>query len=109
MKRSGQPTMLHPEMVPSDSNPARRILVVEDAFTTGPGGVFVLPKLTADTAPASPADLELRTPSGTARTVKVEVVTSHVRGPLPPYAMLRIGGVSVDEVPVGSELWTLGT
>ncbi len=39
------------------------------------------------------------------RRVKGTAILAHVRGPLPPLAMLRLANVTVDDVPAGTEVW----
>lgn len=82
-----------------------KLLTVEDVFPARRGDVHVMPRFTTADAPAGPLRVSLRFSDGTSREVDAVVEAAHVRGPLPPYAMLRLRNVSVDEVSVGTEIW----
>jgi hypothetical protein len=85
---------------------ATRLLVVKDAFlATRGGGVEVLPPVASDRLPPSPFEVVLRAPDAPDRRVRATAIIAHVRGPLPPFAMLRLDEASVDAVPPGTELW----
>jgi hypothetical protein len=92
-------TMLRP--------PSERLLVVEDAFVSRGPGVLVLPRFTAANATRGTFPLRLVTPDGRARVVEVTLDVAHVRGSLPPFAMYRLLGVTPEDVPRGSELWSV--
>ena len=85
---------------------AGRLLVVEDAFVAKGPGVLVMPRFTASAPPKGKIPVQLRLPDGTTRDVLAEVEVAHMRGPLPPFAMYRLHGLSPDEVPVGTEIWS---
>lgn len=79
------------------------LLVVEDVFPAR-GGVDVLPRFTTAQAPKGKVRVRLRVPGGAERELDGEVLTAHVRGPLPSYAMLRLFGVTPEDVPIGTEV-----
>jgi hypothetical protein len=83
---------------------AERLLVVKDAFA-GRAGVELLPAITSDRVPPSPFEVTLRAPDGAERRARAEIIVAHIRGPLPPLARIRLVGVAVESVPVGTELW----
>jgi hypothetical protein len=83
---------------------AERLIVVKDAFSAR-GGVDVLPAVASDRVPPSPFDVVLRSPDGSERRARGVAVVSHVRGPLPPLARIRLEGVVVDDVSPGTEIW----
>ena len=81
-----------------------RLLVVKGTFPSR-GGVEVLPAVASDRVPATPFDVTVRTPDGAERRAKATVIVAHIRGPLPPMAMVRLADLTVDAVPPGTELW----
>jgi len=81
-----------------------RLLVVKDAFLAR-GGVEVLPPVGSDRLPSSPFVVTLRAPDGAERRTTATAIVAHMRGPLPPFAMLRLADVEVDAVPPGTEIW----
>jgi hypothetical protein len=86
---------------------AERLLVIEDAFVAKGHGVLVMPRFTTASPPKGKLTLELRFGDGARREVTAEVEVSHMRGPLPPFAMYRLLGVTPEEVPAGTELWSV--
>jgi hypothetical protein len=85
---------------------AQRLLVVKDAFPARGSGVEVLPAIASDSLPPSPFDVTLRHSNGSERRVKATAILAHIRGPLPPLAMIRLEDVAVDAVPSGTEIWS---
>lgn len=83
-----------------------RLLVVEDAFAARSGGVHVLPKITVARASRAPFAITLRTPDGAERAAIASLEVMHVRGPLPPFGMLRLHDLAANDVPLGSEIWS---
>ncbi|MCA9590401.1 MAG: hypothetical protein KC657_34095 [Myxococcales bacterium] len=82
------------------------LLVVEDAFVGRGAGVLLMPRITAADAPAAATfAVRLRAPDGSERQVSAALEVAHMRGPLPPYAMVRLPTLSVDDVPPGTEVW----
>jgi hypothetical protein len=86
---------------------ADRLLVVEDAFVAKGPGVLVMPRFTTTSPPKGKMAVELRFGDGTVRSIQAEVDVAHMRGPLPPFAMYRLHGVTPDEVPAGTEIWSV--
>ena len=84
---------------------ASRLLVVKDVFAARGGGVEVLPPVGSERLPPSPFEVTVRAPNRPERRTHVTAIISHMRGPLAPFAMLRLAGMTVDQVPPGSELW----
>lgn len=80
------------------------LFVVEDAFPARAGGVHVMPRFTTAQAGKGRVRVRLRLPSGAERELDGEVETAHMRGPLPSYAMLRLLGVTPEDVPIGTEI-----
>jgi hypothetical protein len=84
----------------------RRLLVVDDAFTARGPGVLITPRITADQAPGeAPFTVRLVLPNGSSREVEATLDIAHMRGALSPWAMVRLYGVTVEEVPAGTEVW----
>ena len=94
--------------MPYNHGMAERLLSVEDAFVAKGPGVLVMPRFTAAAPPKGKIPVQLRLPDGTTRDVQAEVEVAHMRGPLPPFAMYRIHGVTPVEVPPGTEIWSVG-
>jgi hypothetical protein len=84
---------------------ADRLLVVTGAFAVRGNAVELLPAVSSDKLPPSPFELTLRAADGVARRVKGTAVVAHIRGSLPPLAMVRIHDVTEAEVPPGTEVW----
>jgi hypothetical protein len=80
------------------------LLVVEDAFPARAGGTLVLPKITAERASRAPFEVTLALPDGTTRRATASLEVAHVRGPLPPFGMLRLHAIAPEEVPVGTQI-----
>jgi hypothetical protein len=91
-----------------DGAMAERLLTIEDAFVARGHGVLVMPRFTTSTPPKGKLTLQLRFADGSTRDVTAEIEVAHMRGPLPPFAMYRLHGVTPEEVPAGTELWSVG-
>jgi hypothetical protein len=85
---------------------AERLLVVSGAFAVRGNAVELLPTVGSDRLPPSPFDVILRAPGGGERRVRATVVLAHMRGALPPKAMVRLTDVGAEEVAAGTEVWT---
>ena len=86
---------------------AERLLVVADAFVANGRGVLVTPRFTATAPTKGTFALQLRFANGTVRDIDAEMDVAHMRGPLPPYAMYRLHGVTTEELVAGTELWSI--
>jgi|HubBroStandDraft_6_1064221.scaffolds.fasta_scaffold4011236_1 hypothetical protein len=84
---------------------ALRLLVVKDAFPLRGGGVEVLPPVASDRLPPSPFPVKVRAPDGGERSAMATAKVAHMRGPLPPFAMLRLADLALEAVPPGAEVW----
>jgi hypothetical protein len=84
---------------------AERLLVVTGAFAVRGNAVELLPAVGSDRLPPSPFELTLRLPGGVERQVTATSVVAHMRGSLPPKAMLRLHDVTEVDVPLGTEVW----
>lgn len=87
---------------------ADRLLTVEDAFVAKGAGVLVMPRFTSQSPLKGKFSVELRFADGTTRGVTAEIDVAHMRGPLPPFAMFRLHDVVPADVPVGTEIWSVG-
>lgn len=83
------------------------LLRIADAFVAKGAGIVVMPRFTAASAPKGKFAVELRFADGATREVTAEVDVAHMRGPLPPFAMYRLHGVTPDDVPAGTEIWSV--
>lgn len=81
--------------------------MVEEAFVARGKGVLVMPRFTAEAPRRGAFAVRLKMPDGSTRDVQAEMEVSHMRGALAPYAMYRLHVASPDEIPAGTEIWTL--
>jgi hypothetical protein len=89
---------------------ASPLLVVEDAFVGRGAGVLLMPRITSADAPATGTfAVRLRAPDGSEREASAALEVAHMRGRLPPYALVRLPTLSVGDVPPGTEVWLAGT
>lgn len=86
---------------------ADRLLSVEDAFVAKGPGVLVMPRFTAASPARGKIPVQLRFPDGTTREATAEIEVAHMRGPLPPFAMYRLHALVPDDVPPGTEIWSV--
>lgn len=82
------------------------LLVVEDAFASR-RDTLVLPRF--ELRPGAPLKVEvrLRLPDGSERRVTAAIDVAHVRGDRPPFAMVRFPNAAPEEIPPGTEIWSL--
>ncbi len=83
----------------------QRRLIVAEAFSARGGAVQLEPKFVPEDPPSGTFDIELRLPSGEIRRLRATLDFAHSRGDLPPFAIVRVFGVTPDDVPRGSEVW----
>lgn len=81
------------------------LAVVEEAFEARAGGVHVRPKITLARPTRAPFSVILRFPDGHERGATASLDVMHVRGPLPPFGMLRLHDLAPPEVPPGTEIY----
>jgi hypothetical protein len=86
---------------------AERLLTVEDAFVARGTGVHVMPRFTAERAQPRPFAVTLRRPDGTEQSARATVEVAHMRGPLAPFAMYVLLDVAPEDVPIGTEIWSV--
>lgn len=84
-----------------------RLLSVEEAFVAKGPGVLVMPRFTTATPPRGKFAVQLRFADGRTRDATAEVEVAHMRGPLPPFAMYRLHGLAPEDVPTGTEIWSV--
>ncbi|MGO8996611.1 MAG: hypothetical protein ACLQVI_25130 [Polyangiaceae bacterium] len=85
---------------------AERLVVVEEAFVARGPGVLVAPRITLTRPAQGPFAVRLRFPDGAERAAKASFDVAHIRGPLPPFAMVRLLDCTPGDVPAGTEIWT---
>lgn len=76
---------------------ATHVLLVRDV-TVARGQRLLLPRIDAPSGGRGPFRARLVGPDGATREVQIALEVSHVRGPLPPFAMVRLLD-DVDVVP----------
>ncbi len=82
------------------------LLGVEDAVPARGRDVHLKPRLA--TPPAERAFVvRLVRPDGTAREANAVIDVSHVRGPMPPFAMVRLLDLAPEDVPPGTEVYVV--
>ncbi len=84
---------------------ARPLLVVEEAHAEPRKGVVLSPRFVPDPALGRAITVRLELPDGASRTTAGEIQRPHVRGPLPPAALLRLPALAPEDVPAGTEVW----
>lgn len=84
-----------------------RLVVVEDAFLAQGPGTVVAPRFIPSTIPSGPFEVRLRFADGGERRARASFDVMHMRGPSAPYAMVRLLGVAPEELPPGTEIWTV--
>lgn len=86
---------------------SERLLVVEEAFVARGKGVLVMPRFTAETPRRGAFAVRLVLPDGTSREVQAEMEVAHMRGALAPYAMYRLHVGAPEEIPPGTQIWSI--
>ena len=84
-----------------------RLITVEEAFVARGRGVLVAPRFTLAQPRTGAFRVRLRYPDGAERETSAELEVSHVRGSLAPYAMVRLTELAPEDVPAGTEIWTV--
>jgi|GEM_PF-1254474 len=84
-----------------------RLLVIEDAFTANGPGVLVMPRFTAAAPKKGTFPVRLAFPGGATRDLTASIDVAHMRGALAPFAMYRLFGITPEEIPRGTELWSV--
>ncbi|AKU94513.1 hypothetical protein AKJ09_01177 [Labilithrix luteola] len=87
---------------------AERLLVVEEAFVARGRGVLLMPRFTTSAGQSGALRVQLRRPDGSSLETSATVEVSHMRGALDPWAMYRLTELTPEDVPAGTELWSLG-
>jgi hypothetical protein len=82
-----------------------RLLIVEESFAARGKAVHLSPKITIDEPPRGPVAVRLRLPSGEEREAKAVFEVPHIRGSLPPFAIVKLLDLTPEEVPVGTEVF----
>jgi hypothetical protein len=83
-----------------------RLVVVEEAFAGRGTDVVVSPRITIhDPSVPKSFPVRLRLPDGTEQTATAALDVAHIRGPNGAYALVRILGVRLEDVPAGTEVW----
>jgi hypothetical protein len=82
-----------------------RLIVVEEAFRARGRGVLLEPRFTVEGNAHGPFQARLVLPDGTARIVRAELETSHMRGQGSVFAMIRLPELAPEDVPAGAEVW----
>lgn len=83
-----------------------RLVVVEEAFVARGPGVLVAPRITLPSSSTGPFAVRLRLPDGSERAATASFDVAHIRGPLAPFAMVRLLDCAAGDVPAGTEIWT---
>jgi hypothetical protein len=82
------------------------LVVVEEAFPVRGGAVQLTPRITVQNdAPRAPFPVRLRLPDGRERTAMAALDVAHMRGQHGAFAMVRLLGLTIADVPPGTEVW----
>jgi hypothetical protein len=86
---------------------SERLVVVQETFVASGRGAVVSPRISLPSAaPTGPFAVRLRLPDGTERAATASFDVAHIRGPLAPFAMVRLLDCAPSDVPAGTEIWT---
>ena len=83
------------------------LLVVEDAFEAGGAGVVLHPRIVVQEAAATPFAVELRQPDGRMQAAQASFDLAHLRNAKGTFALVRVLGTRLEELPPGTEVWRL--
>jgi hypothetical protein len=83
-----------------------RLFVVEEAFRAGSRGCLLAPRFVAEPSLPRSFQVRLKAPRGAERTARAELQVAHMRGPLAPFAMIRLPDLAPEDIPAGTEVWT---
>ena len=83
------------------------LVKVEEVFVARGRGVLVEPRFAPAEVLLGTFEVTLRLPDGSERTTRASMETSHMRGALVPWAMLRLPEMGVDDIPTGTEVWSV--
>jgi len=86
------------------------LLTVDAAYATR-GGVELSPRIVpselgiaALDPKAGPVDVRLELPDGSTKDVRAELSYAHISGPKPPFALVRLLGLTESDVPTGTRV-----
>ena len=82
------------------------LLVVEESFASR-RAALVLPRFELRAGAPLKVEVRLRLPDGTDRRATATIDVAHVRGDRPPFAMYRFPGTPAEDIPPGTEIWSL--
>ena len=77
--------------------------VVEEAFVARGPGVLLMPRITASEAlTCGKLVASIHRPDGRVLEARASLDIAHIRGTLDPYAMVRLGELTPEDIPCGS-------
>ena len=79
------------------------LVIVTECIDQKSRGLLVMPKFTLQGG--EPTSVRLKLPDGTERVARAKLDVAHIRGALPPFAMVRLFGETPESVPIGTEVW----
>jgi hypothetical protein len=85
---------------------ADRLLVVEETFALSGGAVIARPRAPMDRVRSLRLVVRLRRPDGSERVTEALLADARVAPPECTAWFVRLPGVTVDEVPPGTEVWS---
>ncbi len=89
------------------SETPKPLLIVESVEPARGGGVRVFPRFSLDRPGRGPFVVRLVLPDGAAHETEAVLEVAHVRGPLPPFAMMRLPQIEPAALPVGTRVYRL--
>jgi len=81
------------------------LVVVEEAVAARGGGTQVFPRFTLDKPSRGTLAVLLRLPNGQERRTRATLDVAHIRGPMPPFALVRLIDDAPESVPTGTEIF----
>ncbi len=80
------------------------LLVVEDAHPARGGDLVLAPRIVVHGPAGPPFAVRLELPDGSAREATAALDVAHIRGPNGAFALVRLVGLTVGDVPAGTRV-----
>lgn len=84
------------------------LLIVDAAYATR-GGVELSPRIVPNELGRGPIAVRLERPDGSTSDASAELVFAHISGPKPPFALVKLAGLTERDVPVGTRVFVRST
>jgi hypothetical protein len=85
------------------------LLVVEEAHPARGGDVVLAPRIVVHGPAGPPFAVSLELPDGSQRAAAAALDVAHIRGPNGAFALVRLVGLTVDDVPTGTRVFRIAS